>query len=67
MPRYRLEVAPNCFKCRGSTVHYRSSENVFLNTAFITEWFECTQCGKIQAKIVKIIGKINGWKTTNLV
>lgn len=64
--KFKLDISPKCFKCKGSTVHYRMSENTFLNTMFITEWFICKKCGRIQAKIVKIVRKLHGWKIPNL-
>jgi hypothetical protein len=59
MYRHKLKVTPDCIKCNGSTVHYRMSKHTFLNTKFIAEWFECRKCGKIQGKVVKLLGQIN--------
>lgn len=62
MSKQAIKTTPSCIKCKESTVHVRTSENSFLNTLFKTEWFECKECGKTQAKIVKIIGKNHGPK-----
>lgn len=62
MPKHKLQVTPKCIKCKAPTRHFTSSENIFLNRLFLTEWFKCIDCGKVQAKIVKILRDIHGFR-----
>lgn len=65
--RYKLQIAPKCKRCKAPTKHYRTFESQFINTRFVSEWYECIDCGKIQAKIVKVLGKVNGAKIPGMV
>jgi len=60
--RYKLEISPKCKRCKAPTEFYKTFESQFINTRFISEWFKCIDCGKIQAKIIKILGKNHGLK-----
>ena len=60
--KYKLEIIPKCIKCKAPTKFYKTFESQFINTRFISEWFKYIDCGKIQAKIIKILGKNHGLK-----
>lgn len=67
MIKYKLQTTPRCLKCRATTKHFKTLESQFINQRFISEWYRCNKCGKVQSKIIKLIGENNGAKISSMV
>lgn len=67
MIKYKLQSTPKCIKCRSTTKHFKTLESQFINQRFVSEWYKCNRCGKVQSKIVRLLEGNNGSKISNVV